>query len=279
MNKAYKNYSVSELCKALDVSASTYYYQPVEPDSEQERMVVAMKVAFEDSDQTYGKRRLRQELQNQGHCVGVAKVRTLMKEHGLKAIIPKKKHYYPDAGNDSQYAPNLLARQFTPETVGTHLVGDITYIRSYEGWCYLACVLDLGSREIVGYATSRTPDTTLVKEALDNALKNMSVNAQQILFHSDQGCQYSSKAFREHLKILDIKQSMSRRGNCWDNAVMERFFRNLKTERLNRVRIINFRSAQQLIEQYIRFYNFRRLNSAIDYLTPNQKGNMLRNAA
>ena len=107
----------------------------------------------------------------------------------------------------------------------------------------------------------------------------MPINAQQIVFHSDQGCQYSSTAFREHLKILDIKQSMSRRGNCWDNAVMERFFRKLKTERLNWVRIINFHSAQQLLEQYIRFYNFRRLNSAMDYLTPHQKGNTLRKAA
>ena len=279
MNKAYKDYSVSELCKALNVSVSTYYYQPIEPDIEEERMVVAMKTVFDDSEQTYGKRRIRQELENQGYKVGIAKVRTLMKKHGLKAVVPKKKHDYPDAGNDSQYAPNLLARQFSPETVGTHLVGDITYIRSDEGWCYLACVLDLGSREMVGYATSRTPDTALAKEALDNALKHIPINAQQILFHSDQGCQYSSKAFRDYLKTRGIRQSMSRRGNCWDNAVMERFFRNLKTEGLNRVRIINFCSAQQLIEQYIRFYNFKRLNSAIDYFTPNQKGNILRKAA
>ena len=160
MNKAHQEYSVSELCNALDVSASTYYYQPVESCLEEERMVVNMKTAFEDSHQTYGKRRLMHELQKKGHTVGIVKVCSLMKKHGLTAVVPKKKHYYPDAGLECKYAPNVLARQFKPERVGTHFVGDITYVRSYEGWCYLACVLDLGSREIVGYATSRTPDST-----------------------------------------------------------------------------------------------------------------------
>lgn len=279
MNKAHKDYSVSELCKVLDVSASTYYYRPVELSLEEERMVVDIKTAFEASHQTYGKRRLTQELRDQGYTVGIAKVCSLMKKHGLIAIAPKKKHSYPDTGIECKYAPNILARQFTPDTMGTHFVGDITYIRTYEGWCYLACVLDLGSREVVGYATSQAPDTALTKSALDNAIRYNTIDCQQLLFHSDQGCQYSSEAFREHLKTLGIKQSMSRRGNCWDNAVMERFFRNLKTEYLNRVRIMNFLSAQQLIEQYIRFYNFKRLNSAIDYLTPHQKGSSLRNAA
>ena len=279
MNKAHKDYTVSELCRVLEVSASTYYYKPVESHIHEERMILAMKTAFEDSNQTYGKRRLRQELQNQGYTVGITKVKTLMKKQGLKAVAPKKRHYYPDAGDDCKYAPNLLARQFNPEAVGTHLVGDITYIRTYEGWCYLACVLDLGSREVVGYATSRTPDTVLTKAALNHAMQHMPTNGKKIMFHSDQGCQYSSEAFRKHLATLGIKQSMSRRGNCWDNAVMERFFRNLKTEHLNRVSIINFPSAQDLIEQYMRFYNFTRLNSAIDYLTPNQKGKVLRGVA
>lgn len=242
-------------------------------------MVVDMKIAFEASHQTYGKRRLKQELRDQGYTVGITKVCSLMKKCGLTAIAPKKKHYYPDAGLECKYAPNILARQFTPDTIDTHFVGDITYVRTYEGWCYLACVLDLGSREIVGYATSRSPDTALTKAALDNAIKHNTIDCRQLLFHSDQGCQYSSEAFREHLNTLGIKQSMSRRGNCWDNSVMERFFRNLKTEHLNRVRIMNFLSARELIEQYIRFYNFKRLNSAIDYLTPHEKGNILRNAA
>jgi len=279
MNKAYRDYGVSELCRVLGVGASTYYYQPVARSLEEERMVVDMKAVFEKSHHTYGKRRLRHALQSKGYSVGIAKVRSLTKRHGLTAVVPKKRHHYSDVGDECKYASNILARQFTPETVGTHFVGDITYIRSHEGWCYLACVLDLGSREIVGYATSRTPDTALAKAALDNAIKARSIDCRQLLFHSDQGCQYSSKAFRHYLATLSITQSMSRRGNCWDNAVIERFFRTLKTEYLNRVRIVNFLSAQQLIEKYIRFYNVSRFHSAIGYLTPNQKGNSLRNAA
>lgn len=246
---------------------------------EEERLVVDMKQEFHDSNETYGKRRLLQKLRKKGFNVGVAKVCSLMKKHGLKAVIPKAKHYYPDAGDECKYAPNHLDRNFDVDTVGTHFVGDITYLRTHQGWCYLACVLDLGSREIVGYALSKSPDTALTKAALDNAIKHTNANTKQLLFHSDQGCQYSSKAFREHLQLLGITQSMSRRGNCWDNAVMERFFRSFKTEHLNRAAIISITAAKLLADQYICFYNYQRLHSAIGYLTPYEKGLMMKNVA
>ena len=234
---------------------------------------------FKDSKGTYGKRRLCEALRQQGYQIGRAKTRSLMKKHGLIAVVPKKKHYYPNAGDECMYAPNLLKRQFKPDSVGTHWCGDITYIKTHAGWCYLACIIDLGSKEIVGYATSKSPDSQLTIAALNNAIQNTNADTTQLMFHSDQGCQYSSKAFRKKLKSLKIMQSMSRRGNCWDNAIMERFFRNLKTEYLNRVTIINFDSANKLIDEYIRFYNFRRLNSAIGYLTPYQKGKLMRKVA
>ena len=179
MNKAHKDYGVSELCQVLGVSASTYYYQPVAPSLEEERMIVEMKAVFEESHHTYGKRRLQHALQSKGYRVGIAKVRSLIKQHGLTAVVPRKRHNYFDVGDECKYASNILARQFTPETAGTHFVGDITYIRSHEEWCYLACVLDLGSREIVGYATSRTPDTALAKAALNNAIKARSIDCRQ----------------------------------------------------------------------------------------------------
>jgi len=118
-------------------------------------------------------------------------------------------------------------------TAKSALVGDITYIRTWQGWSYLACVMDLSSKEVVGYALSQSPNAQLAVEALNNAIKRKQPNTQGLLFHSDQGIQYSASLFRNRLSSLHITQSMSRRGNCWDNAVMERFFRSLKTERLN----------------------------------------------
>ena len=271
MSKAFNLYSVSELCKIFDVSLSTYYYKPVQPSPEDLSLEAALKESFENSKQTYGKRRLHVELNNKGFKVGINKVKSRMKKLGIVAVRPKKKHYYPDSGDECVYAPNKLKRDFNPKSIGTHWVGDITYIRTHQGWCYLACVLDLGSKEVVGYATSKHPDSDLTIKALSNALKNTEINPNNLLFHSDQGCQYSSKKFRNFLSNIGIAQSMSRRGNCWDNAVMERFFRNLKTEYLKRTIIINIKSASRLVDDYMRFYNFKRLNSAIGYLTPYQK--------
>ena len=280
MNKAHNQFSVSELCCTLEVSPSTYYYKSSSTESPKEiQMENDLLKAFEDSYETYGKRRLLIEMHNKGYSIGITKIRSLMKKYHLTAINPKKKHYYPDSGEECIYASNILNRQFKPKTFGTHWVGDITFVRTKEGWCYLACVLDLGSREIVGYATSKSPDTELAIQALFNAIHNTQVDTTKLMFHSDQGCQYSSKMFRSTLKALGIKQSMSRRGNCWDNSVMERFFRNLKTEHLKRVVILNFNIANKIIDEYIRFYNFRRINSAVEYLTPYQKRQQILKAA
>ena len=202
-----------------------------------------------------------------------------MKAHGLIAIKPKKKHYYVDSGVQHKYASNTLKRQFKPDTHNTHWVGDITYIRSYEGWSYLACVLDLATNEIVGQAISKYPNSELAIEALNLAIKLKKPDTSKLMFHSDQGVQYSSNLFRDKLNQLSIKQSMSRRGNCWDNAVMERFFRNLKTERLNHLSFTNHKSVINNVNHYINFYNYKRIHSAIDYLTPHEKFNEMKKAA
>ena len=124
----------------------------------------------------------------------------------------------------------------------------------------MACVIDLGSREIVGWAVSQRPDAKLAKAALDDAIKKQRPRFKKLMFHSDQGVQYSAGLFTRHLVRLKITQSMSRRGNCWDNAVMERFFRSLKSERLNHLLFINHDSLVHCIEKYIRFYNYKRLH-------------------
>jgi len=143
----------------------------------------------------------------------------------------------------------------------------------------LAAVFDLGAKEVVGWALSKHPTAELAKQALANAVSRKRPETSKLLFHSDQGSQYSANMFAEYCEQLKITRSMSRRGNCWDNAVMERFFRNLKTERLNGLSFMNHQSVIAEVESYIYFYNYKRLNSAIDYMTPNQKFMQLKNVA
>lgn len=149
-----------------------------------------------------------------------------MVKANIVAIRSKKRHYYQNSGQEHKYAPNLLKRDFYSQTHNTHWVGDIAYISTHEGWSYLACVLDLSTKEIVGYAMSQSPNAQLAKYALMNAIKREQLNTDLLMFHSDQGVQYSAFEFRNVLAKLTITASMSRRVNCWDNAVMERFFRS-----------------------------------------------------
>ena len=218
-------------------------------------------------------------LRQKGFQLGIYKTASLMKKADIIAINPKKKHHYPDSGEVHDKAPNVLERHFNPGTINTHWVGDITYIRTHQGWSYLASVLDLGSREVVGWAMSKKPNANLTKEALKQAIQKQRPDTTQLLFHSDQGVQYSAKSYVEYLDKFGITQSMSRRGNCWDNSVMERFFRSLKTERLNPLSFINHSSAVQVVGQYINFYNYKRLHSTLGYITPAQKKMELKNAA
>jgi transposase InsO family protein len=243
IKKANPHYKINELCHAFELSSSSFYYQPSPQTAENKAIVTAIDSIFENSYGSYGKRRVHAELLSLDHKVGVYAVATAMKKMGLMAIRPKKKHYYPDSGEEHRYADNVLKRQFNPDTHNTHWVGDITYIKSHQGWSYLACVLDLATKEIVGYALSVKPNAALAIAALDHAIQRQQPTLKGLMFHSDQGCQYSATIFRERLASLGITQSMSRRGNCWDNAVMERFFRSLKTERLNPLSFINHDSV------------------------------------
>ena len=279
LKKANADYTITELCRILEVSMSSYYYEPVKPDEQEQVLLDLIESISEDSGNTYGRRRIHAELNARVHTIGVYKTAALMNKLNIHAIAPKKKHYYPNSGDEHRYAQNLLKRQFNPDTLNTHWVGDITYIRNQQGWSYLACVLDLSTKEIVGYALSKSPNAELAKAALNNAIKRQHPVLNELLFHSDQGCQYSAATFRERLSQLTITQSMSRRGNCWDNAVMERFFRRLKTERLNRLSFINHDSVISEVDSYIKFYNYKRRHSALDYMTPHQKYNELKKTA
>ena len=171
MKKAYDEYNVSELCNVLDVPSSTYYYQAQAPCLVELELMTQIKCIAQETGNTYGKRRMQVELASLGHNIGLYHTASLMKKADVVAIRPMRKHYYPDAGKEQSYAPNILKRQFNPDTHNTHMVGDITYIRTWQGWSYLACVMDLSTKEIVGYALSEAPNAQLAVEALDNAIK------------------------------------------------------------------------------------------------------------
>ena len=266
MRKAEQNLNLSHLCQLFDVPVSSYYYQSVhKPNDAAYRD--KLTVIHNENFQAYGRRRMKAALADNGINLGVFKIARLMKQAGIIAKVPKKPHYYP-SGKQKPNIPNELKRQFNPPQVNTHWVGDITYIRHHQGWSYLATVLDLGSREIVGYALSQTPDAQLARQALIQAVKIQQPKTSHLMFHSDQGVQYSANLFKQALSLHRIKQSMSRRGNCWDNAVQERFFRSLKSEYLNGLSFVNHQAVVLAVEHYIRYYNNKRINSTIGYMTP-----------
>ncbi len=277
MKKAEPQTATERLCRLFNIPLSSYYYSPVS-NTDQTQIIEAMKKIHHDHLETYGKRRMTKALRLQGMGIGIFKTARLMKVAGIIAKTPRKPHYYP-SGKQRLDIPNLLKRNFNQKQVNSHWVGDITYIRNHQGWSYLATVLDLGSREIVGYALSKTPDAQLAKQALIHAVKLTQADTKKLLFHSDQGVQYTASLFKETLTLHRIKQSMSRRGNCWDNAVQERFFRSLKSEYLNGLTFTNHQAVISAVEHYIRYYNNKRLNSAIGYITPAQKRKKLLNVA
>ena len=279
IKKASPGYQTTELCTLFNLALSTHYYQVNNQMSDEDQETIAqIKLIAIETQHTYGKRRTQVELANRGIGIGIYKTASLMKKANVIAIKPKKRHSYP-TGEVHKKADHLLKRQFNPSTVHTHWVGDITYIKTYTGWSYLACILDLGSREIMGWALSEEPNAELAKSALEHAINKHKPDTQPLMFHSDQGVQYSANLFVDYLHDLDITQSMSRRANCWDNAVMERFFRNLKTERLNYLSFINHKAVVSAVTSYISFYNYKRLHSAIDYKTPHQKTKEMKKAA
>jgi len=268
-----KAYPVTQVCDTLSVQKSSYYYWQAhrEPPVARQHLQVRVKAIHAQVNQTYGSRRMSEALKADGLAVGRHQAGALMREVGAVAVRPRKRHVYPKVGEISRIAPNHLNREFDAARPNQKWVGDITYLWTATGWIYLAVVLDLFSRKIVGWQLSDTPDTALVLAALHQAaLLRQMTDTAGVLCHSDQGCQYTSHAYQDRLTALGIKASMSRRGNCWDNAVMERFFRSLKVESISRHRHQNQEELAWAVKKYIHFYNTQRIHSAIGSMSPNQ---------
>jgi len=264
-------YGISLLCKVMEVSRSSYYEyvkkQRLGVDFSQKVIEIRMRRIFEESRYTYGYRRLTKKLRSEGFKVGKYRVRGLMKKLGLR--VKRARHYRVTTNSRHNYsvAPNLVDRQFDVKEANRVWSADITYVWTYEGWLYLAVIMDLFSRQIVGWAVGTEMNTKLVKDALAMAFWRRKPGPG-LVHHSDRGSQYCSKKYQKQLEKYHMVASMSRKGDCWDNSPMERFFRSLKSEHLSFFRFATRKAARLEILDYITFYNSMRLHSTLGYLSP-----------
>jgi transposase InsO family protein len=268
-----QQYSIQDVCQALRVPRSSYYAwlkrQPGKREVQNQRLQQELPRLFEQNRKLYGSPRLTVCLRRGGIPCSRNRVARHMRALQLKAR--QKPAFRPkttDSNHPDPIAPNLLVVAPKPKALNRVWVGDITYISTAQGWLYLAAVMDLYSRKIVGWATSASMETSLVKEALQQALRDRRP-AAGLLHHSDRGCQYASKTYRALLEQARLKPSMSAAGNCYDNAAMESFWSTLKTEWLHHQHFQNHDQARLAVFDYIEtFYNPKRLHSALGYHSP-----------
>jgi putative transposase len=261
------------LCEALDVSRSGFHAwlnrSPSQKAREDGRLLDVIRRSFLGSDRTYGARRVWRDVLAEGIDCGLHRIERLMKVNALKAR-PRRRYLPPDTGERiaSAVASNVLDRQFHAPSPNSKWIADFTYIWTGEGWLYVAAVIDLFSRRVVGWSMSATMTAQLVIDALLMAIWRRG-RPDTLLHHSDQGSQYTSEQFRLLLEDNGVSCSMSRSGNVWDNAAMESFFSSLKTERTARKTYRTRTEAKADVFDYIeRFYNPRRRHSTLGYLSP-----------
>jgi putative transposase len=236
-------------------------------DGERELLRGKVTRLFNESKGSAGSRSLLMLLRAEQVKIGRYKVRALMAEGGLQSKQPGLRHKYKVRPSEHVKIGNKLSRQFSPSRINQAWAGDVTYIWAGR-WVYLAVVLDLYARRVVGYAMSDKADTALTSMALQMAWESRG-RPDGVMFHSDQGCQYTSLSFREHLKRCRIEQSLSRRGNCWDNAPTERLFRSLKTEWMPKNGYTSLEEAKSAVSGYLLgYYNYRRPHSFNAGLSP-----------
>ena len=264
----------------LNVSSSCFYRWLVSPESPREKrrkaLVDKIHQTHRDSNCIYGSPRITAELHKRGEKISRSYVARLMKKHGIRSKIKKKYRVTTDSSHSYGIAENLIQRDFSADSLSQKWVGDMTYIHTSKGWIYLTTVIDLADRKVIGWSLSTdiTAKNTSV-EAIKMAIKNRGVK-DGLIFHSDRGVQYACDEFRALIVENKILQSMSRKANCWDNAIAESFFKTLKAEMIYHRKFMSQQSAKVEIFGYIEgFYNTKRTHSALGYKTPKQIEEML----
>ena len=267
------HYPIAVLCEALDVSRSGFYAWARRPPSARSkadaRLTVEIVATHEKSRKRYGSPRVHRALRRKGVRVSEKRVARLMRRNGLVARQKRRFRRTTDSNHTNPVAPNVVARDFEPRAPNKVWAGDVTYIATGEGWSYLAVLLDLYSRRVVGWAMSATNDTDLALAALRRAVRGRHLVPPGLVHHTDRGSPYASSDYRAALIEHAMVASMSRTGDCWDNACAETFFATLRAELVDDERYATSRDAERSIGEYIeRFYNVERLHSHLGYVSP-----------
>lgn len=257
----------------MRVSSSGFYAwknQVKKPiDLKEQLLQTRMKSLFKESRRSLGSRQLMKKLRKEGFKIGRYKTRRLMKEQGLEVKRKKRFVLTTDSKHKEPVAENLLNRQFNPQDINRVWTTDISYLWTRKGWVYLAVVIDLHSRRVVGWHVDKIMTTSLVSRALMMAV-NLRNPPRGLLHHSDRGCQYASIEYQSLLRKYGFVCSMSRKGNCWDNSPTERFFSSLKREWTTGMDYFDKEEAMRDVREYIRYYNAIRLHTTINDMTPIQ---------
>jgi putative transposase len=266
------NFSIQLMCRHLEVSRSGYRAWAKRPESRRSRadkiLEVEVKAIFKENKARYGVRRVEKEMRARGHRLGKNRVARLMRQAGLCARKKPRFVRTTDSNHNRPIAPNILDRDFSPPEPQTKWAGDITYVWTAEGWVYLSVLLDLFSRKVVGWSVSRSIDTPLVLAALNSALYGRK-DVTGLLHHSDRGSQYASHDYQRLLSERGIVCSMSRKGNCWDNSVVESFFATLKKELIYTQNWANGEQLKTALFEFLEvYYNRKRRHSSLGYLSP-----------
>jgi transposase InsO family protein len=266
------NYKVAWMCRLLGVPRSSFYAWRNRAETataaRRRELAVHVRLVFDAGRRAYGCRRVAAQLNRDGHPCSVGLVADLMRELGLRACQPRAYKRTTVPGEQPVTSPDLISRDFTAAVPGQRLVGDITYLRTGEGWLYLATVIDLATRMVTGWQLAEHMRTSLVTDALDMAIAHGHV-APGAIFHSDRGAQYGSAEFARFCQSHGIRTSTGRTGVCWDNAAAESFFAALKNEMYYRQAFPGRARARSAVADYIEvFYNRQRLHSTLGYRTP-----------